>query len=122
VQWLTTIRATRNVDPQEQSHPLGGRVRLLVGLLRSGAEQLAAPRQVLLFAAIGQQAVMPDAEEAVRQDVLQEAVEEFLGGKDIRLQSVAVAAVAIAVTYVFEVAHFSAVAGGVRRLRHLPFL
>src|SRR4030042_3047220 len=41
---------------------------------------------------------MADAKEAVRQDVLEKAVDEFLGGKEIRLEPVAVAAVAIAVT------------------------
>jgi len=63
---LTASRATRDVDPQQDSHPLRGCLRLLVSLARSSAEQLAALRQMFLFSSIGQQAVMPNAEETVR--------------------------------------------------------
>ena len=65
---------------------------------RSGAEQQAATGQLFLLDAVGQRAVMADAKEAIRQDVLEEAAEEFLGGKESRLEPVAVAAVAIGVT------------------------
>ena len=64
----------------------------------SCAEQLAAPSELLPLYAIGQQAVMPDAQEAVGKHVLQEAVEEFLSRKHIRLEAVPIASVAIAVT------------------------
>jgi len=40
---------------------------------------------------------MPDAKEAVRQDVLEKAVEEFLGGQDIRFEPVPVTTVAIVI-------------------------
>ena len=64
---------------------------------RSGAEQLAAARQLLRLDAIGQQAVMSDAQKAVRKHVFEEAVDEFLGRKEIRLQAVAIAAVPVSV-------------------------
>ena len=79
-------------------HPVGDRVGLLVSR-RSGAEQLAALVQMLLFGAVGQEAVMPDAEEMVRQDVLQKAAEELLDGKYVDLQPVAVATIPIAVMH-----------------------
>jgi hypothetical protein len=41
---------------------------------------------------------MADAKKAIRQDVLEETAEEFLGGKELGLEPVAVAAVAIVVT------------------------
>ena len=52
---------------------------------------------MLSLQAIGQQAVMPDTQEAVGKHVLQEAVDEFLRREDIRLQAVAIAAIPISV-------------------------
>ena len=52
---------------------------------------------------------MPDAKEAVRQDVLEKAVEEFLGGQDIRFEPVPVAAVAIAILHLAVLASEDAV-------------
>ena len=98
MEFCAATRTARDVDPQQDAHPVGGRVGLLVGGgRRSDAEQLAAAGQLLLLDAVGQQAVMPDAEEAVWKHVLEEAVDEFLGRKDIRLQAVAIAAVPVVV-------------------------
>ena len=97
--------APRDVDAQQDTHPFGSRVGLVIRRWRSCAEQLAAPRQMLPLQAIGQQAVMPDAQEAVGKHVLQEAVDEFLRREDIRLQAVAIAAIPI------PVADLSAFAG-----------
>jgi len=68
----------RDVDAQQDAHPVGSRVGLVVSRGRSRAEQLAALSQLLPLHAIGQQAVMPDAREVVGKHVLQETVEEFL--------------------------------------------
>jgi hypothetical protein len=77
---LATAWTAGDVDPQQDAHPVGGGVGLIVGgNRRSGCEQLAAARQLFVLDAVGQQAVMPDPQEAVREHVLQEAMNELLG-------------------------------------------
>ena len=93
VQCGAATGAPCDVDVQQDTHPVGGCVGLVVCRWRSCAEQLAAPSELLPFHAIGQQAVMPDAQEMVGKHVLQEAVEEFLGGQNIRLEPIPIAAI-----------------------------
>ena len=90
VELLAAAGTPGEVDSQQQTHPVSGRGRLLVRRSwRSDAEQLARAGQLFLFDAVGQEAVMADAEEAIGQDVLEEAAYEFLGSKEIRLKPVA---------------------------------
>ena len=95
IQRATAAGTARDVDVQQDTHPIGGRVGLVVPRGRSRAEQLAALSQLLPLHAIGQQAVMPNAREVLWKHVLQETVEEFLGRQDVRLQTVAIAAIAV---------------------------
>ena len=48
-------------------------------LLRLDAEQLSHPRQVLGAGAVGEEALMADAMETLRQDVEEEAADELVG-------------------------------------------
>jgi hypothetical protein len=74
VELLAAAGTPGDVDSQQQTHPVGGRGRWLVGRRRrSDAEQLARAGQLFLFDAVGQQPVMPDAKEPIRQHVLEEA-------------------------------------------------
>jgi len=52
-----------------------------------------------MFTAVGKEAVMPDVKESVRQNMLKEATEEFLGGKNVCLAPVAVTAITIAIMH-----------------------
>jgi hypothetical protein len=48
---------------------------------------------------ISKKAVMADVKKVVRQDMLEEAMEEFLGRKNVRLAPVAVTAITIAIMH-----------------------
>ena len=98
MQWPATLRATCDVDAQQDKQPSGGGVRLLVGDRRPGSQQSTALRQPLLFDAVGQQAVVTNAKERIGQHVLKKAVEKLFGGKNVRLAAISVRAVAVSVT------------------------
>lgn len=98
-EFLATTWASSNVDPQQGEHPVGSRLGLIVGRRRPGSEQLATSRQELTFNTISKKAVVPNVKEAVWQDMLEEATEEFLGGKNVRLALVAVTAITIAIMH-----------------------
>ena len=97
MQWAATLRATCDVDVQQDKQPLSG-VRLLVCHRRPGSRQSTAVRQSLPFDAVGQQAVVANGKETIGQHVLEKAVEERLGGKNVRLPAISVAAVSVSVT------------------------
>ena len=66
---------------------------MLVRLRLARSQQSTAIRQPLPFDAVGQQAVVADATEAVGQDMLEKAAEKLLGRKDVDLLPVPVLAV-----------------------------
>ena len=68
----TTARAARDVQTQQMLHPLGRCPgRIVRRPPRLGAHQLPATHEQFPLDAIGQEAVVPDAEEAAGQHVLQ---------------------------------------------------
>ena len=96
MQHVAATRTTRDVDPQRQ-HPFGGDLGRS-GLVRGNdrpAEQFAATRQPLLFVSVGQQAVVSNPHEAIRQHVLQKPAQKLFGRKMRRLAAVTVAAIPI---------------------------
>jgi len=100
VQPAATSRTLRDLDPQQDQQPLGGGLRRLLGHPRHAeAQQSPALRQSLAFDAVGQQAVVADAKEAVGQDMLEKAVEKLLGGKFVNLLAVPVPTVPVGVTH-----------------------
>ena len=98
VQLTATLRALRDVDPLQYLQPLGGRLRWLVRHPRcADSQQATALRQPLPFDAVGQQAVVADAKEAVGQDVLEKAMEELHCGKFVNFLPIPVPAVSVRV-------------------------
>lgn len=91
--------ASSDVDPQQDAHPVGGRLGAVVCYGRPGSQQLAASRQKLVFKTVGKEAVMADVKKAVRQNMLEEATDEFLSEKNVRLAPVAVTAITIAIMH-----------------------
>ncbi len=69
-----------DVDAPQNLHPLGGGLRLVAGVEGrvARAQQRADAGQALFFAAIGEESVVPDAREALRQHVRQKAADEHL--------------------------------------------
>ena len=98
-EFLAATWASSNVDPQQNTHPVRSRSGLIVCRGRPDSQQLAASCQELTFDTISKKAVVPDVQEAVRQNMLEEATEEFLGGKNVRLALVAVTAITIAIMH-----------------------
>ena len=86
VQPRATLRTLCNLDPQQDQQPLAGGLRRLFAHRRPAkAQQSPALRQSLAFDAVGQQAVVADAKEAVGQDMLEKAVEKLVGRQLIRI-------------------------------------
>lgn len=99
MEFFATTWASSDVDPQQDAHPVGGRLGPIVCCGWPGSQQLVTSRQELTFDTISKKAVVPDVKEAVWQNMLEEATEEFLGEKDVRLAPVAVTAVTIAIMH-----------------------
>src|SRR3990167_2385918 len=95
VQDVAATGTARDVDTQRQ-HPLDGgpgRRRLVHGNRRR-AQQFPTTGQSLLLVSTGQQAVMADSHETIRQHVLQKAPKELVGWQPHRLAAGALTAVA----------------------------
>ena len=71
--------------------------RWIIYDVRRGREQAAGEREAGLAGAAGEQAVVPDAMEATRQDVEQEAADELVGGERHDLLPIGAAATVVLV-------------------------
>ena len=76
---MTTRRTSRDVDTRPLLHPLGHALWLRLRRWVHLSQGLAAQGQGGGFAAVSQQAVMADANEARGQDMHQEALDEGVG-------------------------------------------
>src|SRR5262249_33792367 len=86
--WRAALRPGRDIDAPQQQPPRGR--ALLRGRFGDRyRQQFSAALQVLLLAAVGQQAVMTNPLEARRQHVTQEAAQELVGRQGPRLLHIA---------------------------------
>ena len=67
-----------------------------MGQRRIKVEKFAALRQQVFFGAVGQEAKVTDAHEAIGQDVEQEAADEFVSIKEDGLFSISIFSISIA--------------------------
>jgi hypothetical protein len=89
------VRTLREVDPYDLLHPLHHALWAAPRGIGGLAQQAPAATKGLRLVPVGEEAIMPDAHEAARQHMQQEAPDKFVGVESHGLDAIPLPTVAV---------------------------